>query len=278
MTDHLNLSSKIAFLTVSLGTKWESYSQSLIKIYFPECQRIVVDGSRSWNPIYFTDYGNKIHADYLILVDEDCFIFSRSQMVFLIQSLDHDKDCALIATPDGGTYHRDYNPIACNTFFAIIKRQALLRIVKSAGWKNSKYSDISDKVDDNHLEFLDKNRVNYDKHEPYYPFFWALLSNNFTIKYLVPSLNRSLLASEVKIEKSDNPLLIHMWWLRSWHCREIEPYLKVANYDRYVILEKKYLINIFKRPSNYIIFLQQNMIRLTKKIVYKLRSYVFKIS
>jgi len=278
MTDYLDLSDKITFLTVSLGTKWESYSQSLIKIYFPECSRIIVDGSQSWNPIYFTDYGDKVSSDYLILIDEDCFILSRNQLIFLIKLLDKDKNCALIATPDGGTYHRDYNPIACNTFFAIIKRRALLKITNNIGWKSYKYSDVSNMADKKHVDFLDKSRVNYDKCEPYYPFFWALLKNNFTIKYLIPTLNRDLLASEIRIGKSNDQLLIHMWWLRSWHCRQLDPYLKVANYDRYFSLEKKYLLSIFIKPSNRVIFLKKNLIRIINKVYFKFRSRVFRIS
>lgn len=268
-----NKSEKITFITSSLGTKWESYSQALLKIHFPECRRIVVDGTRFWNPLYFMDYANEISTDYLVLVDEDCFIFDRDQLLDLVDYLDKNEECALVATPDGGTYHRDYNPVACNTFFSIIRRKALLIVAEDEQWTERKYTDVINKITNNqreHLKRLDLGRANYNKSEPYYPFFWSLIFHNYTIRYLIPSLNTNLLASEIIINGAERPMLIHMWWLRSCNSKVIEPYLKATNYDRFACLEKYYLKYHFKNPSSYWILLNQNTIRNSKSLYRKL--------
>lgn len=265
MAIHLELDKKITFITSSIGSKWESYSQSLIKINFPECRRIVVDGSQNWDPLYFVSHVKKVDTDYLVLVDEDCFLFDRQQLLELIKWMESHDNCGILATPDGGTYHRDYNPIACNTFFAIFRTVTLKKVTQDNAWRELKYNNIVNDVTTEHLSSLDLERISYDKLEPYYPVFWACLKNKFTIRYIIPTLNMDLLASEVFVNGAVTPMLTHMWWLRSWNSKEIEPYLKVSNFERYEVFENIYLKKMFSRRSNLMILMEQNLIRNTKK-------------
>lgn len=104
---------RVTFITASMGTKWTPYSQALLAKKFPEFERIVVDGSSNWDPLYFVSYCKNATTEYSILVDEDCFIFDREQLFLLLDEMDQNKDVALLGTPDGGTFHRHYNPVAC---------------------------------------------------------------------------------------------------------------------------------------------------------------------
>lgn len=265
MAIHSELDKKVTFITSSIGTKWESYSQSLIKVNFPECKRIVVNGSQNWDPLYFVSYAKKLDTDYLVLVDEDCFLFDRRQFIELIQWMESHVNCGVLATPDGGTYHRDYNPIACNTFFAILRTNSLRMVTRDNTWRELSYSSIGNYATNEHLGSLDLERISYHKSEPYYPVFWAFLNNKFTIRYIIPILNMDLLASDIYVNGAQTPMLTHMWWLRSWSNKEIEPYLKVSNFERYDAFEKIYLKKVFSSRSNSMVLMGQNLIRNTKK-------------
>jgi hypothetical protein len=236
-----NLRSSVTFLTASLGTKWESYSQALLEMNFPECDRVVVDGSSNWDPLYFVEIARKLTTNYVVLVDEDCFVFDRDQLLTLLDSLQADAGTAVLATPDGGTFHRDYNPIACNPYFAIIDRRALVKATDTNDWKNLTYEDVRWIASAEHVSLLDAKRMKYGLSEPYYPFFWAVLRSGFKIRYLIPTVNAELLASELRSDVATRPLLIHMWWLRAWNNKAVEPYLGVAHRGRYELLQQRHL-------------------------------------
>ncbi len=243
----VTLEKRITFLTSSMGTKWLAYSQALLKIWFPECKRIVVDGSSGWDPLFFVSLSESVETEYQVLVDEDCFILDREKLLKLIKIMDENQDVAIMATPDGGTFHRDFNPIACNLFFAIIRQKALRKAIYNKEWQNLVYSDVEHMANKDHVEKLDESRISYSRKEPYYPFFWAVIASGGSIKYIIPGVEKNLLASEVKIDGFSQPLLIHMWWLRCWFSPELDSYLKVSNLERYRRLEREVLAPLFRR-------------------------------
>lgn len=251
----MNLAKKATFLTSSMGTKWQAYSQALLQINFPECKKILIDGSSGWDPLFFTKRLERIGTEYQVLVDEDCFILDRGQLVYLINLMDENHDISVISTPDGGTFHRDYNPIACNPFFAIIRQRALIKAISKQGWETLSYCDIEHFSEKNHVNKLDIKRISYEKSEPYYPFFWAVISSGGAIKYLVPSVQKDILASEITLDGFTQPLLIHMWWLRRWFDHGQDEYLKMPNIERYNRLENMILAPRFRGVREKIILL-----------------------
>lgn len=267
----IDLGSKITFITSSLGTKWESYSQALLRIGFPECDRVVIDGTNNWHPLFFVEEAKRISTEYVVLVDEDCFVFDRAQVLTCLEMLDRDASTAVLATPDGGTFHRDYNPIACNPFFALIRRSALLTSTRDDSWKTLTYKDIAPACNADHVPGLDQLRMSYTRSERYYPFFWAILRSGFKIRYLIPDLNSELLASELRCQGATAAMAIHMWWLRSWNVRDIEPYLKVSNQSRYRLVETAYLAPRFVAPSSRNVLAVMNARRIWRKGICRAR-------
>lgn len=272
-----DLRAKVTFVTPAIGTKWESYSQALLRANFPECDRVVADGTRGWDPLYFVDIARRATTDYVALVDEDCFLLDREQFVEMLQWLEGDPALAVVATPDGGTFHRDYNPAACNTFFTIIRREALRAATDREGWRELRWSDVRDKAAFDHVAQLDASRIHWDFDERYYPFFWAVLDAGFTIRYVAPQLNTELLASELRCGQATAPMLVHMWWLRTWHEATPEPYLGVPNRGRYELLERAWLKPRFASPRLRSLLLRENAIRQGKNAVKALRRYAGRV-
>ncbi|MBK8640029.1 MAG: hypothetical protein IPN92_17750 [Chromatiaceae bacterium] len=266
------LEERVTFLTPSMGTKWLAYSQGLLQLNFPECKRIVVPGSKKFDPLYFVNTCEDVKTDYQVLVDEDCFILDRTQFLRLLDCLDENPAVAVMATPDGGTFHRHYNPTACNTFFAIIRKSALKKVVSAVGWRDYEYSDVERLVNRDHVEKLDITRISYSRKEPYYPFFWAVLASGGTIQYIIPGVEKNLLATEITLDGFSHPCLLHMWWLRQWFSSVPDSYLKVSNKERYQRLEREVLAPRFSGlyPSLLLSSLQfQRLLgRLFDRVVY----------
>lgn len=261
----MTLEKRITFLTSSMGTKWLAYSQALLRIWFPECKRIVVDGSSGWDPLFFVSLTDSVETEYQVLVDEDCFILDREQLLKLITIMDENQEVAIMATPDGGTFHRDFNPVACNLFFAIIRQKALRKAIHNKEWQNLVYSDVEHMANKDHVQKLDESRISYSKKEPYYSFFWAVIASGGSIKYIIPGVEKNLLASEVKIDGFSQPLFIHMWWLRRWFSTELDSYLKVSNLERYQRLECEVLVPLFRRFRPRMFLLAEEFRRLLKR-------------
>lgn len=236
------------FVTTSMGTKWEPYSQALLKISFSDTKRIIVNGRKNWNPLSFVDVSLLSQYDYIIHVDEDCFVLNGDDISRWVALMEENEKLAIVGTPDGGTFHRDFNPIACNLFFLIIKCSSLEKIFKKPNWMKSRYRRQY-KQRDNVLSDLDKNRISWSKEEPYYPLFWSLLEAGYGFHYIVPSLDEELLATEIR-GRDNNVSLIHMWWLRNWNNKNIEPYLGISHCERYARLEKYLDENCFSSKEN----------------------------
>ena len=64
-----------------MATRWTAYSQALLQKNFPEFRRTVVFDSGKWDALYFVPYCSNSDTQYTILVDEDCFVFDRAQVL-----------------------------------------------------------------------------------------------------------------------------------------------------------------------------------------------------
>lgn len=268
----MNVAKRLTFITSSMGTKWQAFSQALLRLHFPECTRIVIDGGKNWDPMYFVSVGENIETEYIALVDEDCFVLDRAQLLEVVGDMDAKPRVAVTATPDGGTFHRDYNPVACNCFFVVIRTECLKAATSLPGWKDLTFDSVQALADHTHVERLDQARVDYRKHEPYYPFFWAVLASGYGIQYLVPSLDTRLLASVIRVEEAPTPLAIHMWWLRRWFSRDVDPYMKMANVVRYQRLENEVLSPLFAGGRNNIVLRSEQFRRIAARTMSRMYS------
>ncbi len=233
---------KLLFVTTSLGTRWESYSQALVRRGYPSTKRIIVDGTRDWSPLGFLGPALREDSDYTIHVDEDCFLYDPSQLDLLISRMEADKDIVLAGTPDGGDFYRDHNPYACNLFFVVFKTQAIRKMIESnPEWMSYKFKERFKRAVDLDIGSLDQSRVQYDDFESYYGFFWMIFESKKKIAYLKSQVNPKFLSTEVFIDNSQTPLLRHMWYLRSWQMTEGDPYEQVPNRERYLAVEKDIL-------------------------------------
>jgi hypothetical protein len=224
---------KVLAVTTSMGTKWESYSQALLAHHVPEWDRLIVDGRRNWNSTGFIERVLDTKADYVVHVDEDCFVQSRSALLSLIAAFEADKRLVAAGIPDGGHYYREHNPAALNLFFVVFRTQALRKAwEQKAAWSTIAFKpEYSDEVLRQHPA-LDPSRIRWDEAEPYYPLFWSLMSGGGRILYLGDQLNRTRWSTRVLAPQGE-VAAEHLWYLRNWFSREIMPGHDCSNVTRY---------------------------------------------
>jgi hypothetical protein len=230
------------FVTTSLGTKWESYSQALIERGYPSHKRIVIDGTRDWSPLGFLGAALCEDSDYTIHVDEDCFLYDPDQLDRLISRMEEDEEIVLAGTPDRDNYYRDHNPYACNLFFLVFKTEPIRRMMESCPeWESLKFKESFKLTAGLDPETFAGANVQYDDFEPYYGFFWMIFESNKKISYLTSRVHPVYRSTDVFIDDSQRPLARHMWYLRSWQMTELDPYEKIPNRERYLAVEKDIL-------------------------------------
>jgi hypothetical protein len=259
---------RLLFVTTSLGTKWESYSQALIELGFPKGKRLVLDGTRNWFPLMFLESALAHDSDYTIHIDEDCFLFDPTQLDHLISRMDEQDNVVMAGVPDGGNYYREHNPYACNLFFLVFKTKAIRELLKSnPDWMNFKFRETFKSGSDLDLSALNESRIRYDDYEPYYGLFWAILENGNRIIYLKSVVDSALLSTDVRFGSESVPMARHMWYLRSWDMAELGPHDKIPHRVRYQRLEQQ-ILSLF---GNELRFKRQlaidNSKRLAKKLV-----------
>jgi hypothetical protein len=110
--------------------------------------------------------------------------------------------------PDGGVCpHRLHNPMVPNAFFNIFNAYL---IKKELNWEKvweTKY-DEGMKYKGNNLLF----KYNYDTFEPYYPFFFWLIKNNFKPLFLDVRNDSDGVATHLKFDGKE--FATHTWYGR----------------------------------------------------------------
>jgi hypothetical protein len=257
---------KLLFITTSLGTKWESYSQALIARGYPAQKRVVIDGTGKWSPMMFLSAALEEDSDYTIHIDEDCFLYDPNQLDELISYLESNEEVVFAGVPDGGHYYREHNPYACNLFFVVFKTKAIRQILKAnPNWSSCRFQESYRDAESLDFSKLDRARISFDDYEPYYPFFWAILDSGKKIHYLDQRLNRDLFSTDVYVNGAKEPMARHMWYLRSWSTAELGPYDKVPNLQRYKKAEHE-ILSLFGSETRFRRALRtQNIKRLAKR-------------
>lgn len=173
-------------------------------------------------------------TDWLIYLDEDCFITDTGAMMDLLQyQIDNDYHCS--GVPDGGVIsHRFHNPISIIAFFAIINIREIRKKYNSEEVNNMRYGSDLDQFIPHHL--INPNRphhdkftrtihpsyhpygISYDDFEPTYkPFFW-MLRNGFNMLYLdAYDYPDDDWTTVIKNHKGID-FGYHTWFARDWEC------------------------------------------------------------
>jgi hypothetical protein len=259
------MNSKLLFITTSLGTKWESYSQTLIELGYPSQKRILVDGTKDWSPLNFLKVALDEDSDYTVHIDEDCFLYDPRQLHRLISFMEECDDVVLAGTPDGGHYHRDHNPYACNLFFLVFKTGAIRDLLAvNPRWMSLEFQESFKSKVNLDISSLDQSLLNYDNFEPYYAFSWAIIDGGKKITYLKTAVNPFLLSTDVYFDGDALPLVRHMWYVRSWFMTEPGSHLKIPHRERYSNLQKEIHLLFGKNPKFRRTLLAHNALRLMK--------------
>lgn len=239
--------SRVLAVTASMGTKWESYSQALLAQHVPHWRRIVVDGRKNWTPIGFIEHVIDADVDYVVHVDEDCFIRAREPLLALIEAMERDDGLVAAGIPDGGHYYRQHNPAALNLFFVVFRMDALRKAWAGRnGWAALRFQPaFADEVT-RQWPALDPARISWDDMaEPYYPLFWSLLSSGGRFLYLGEQLDRTRWSTRV-MSQSGEVIAEHLWYLRQWFSQTVMPGHDLPNAQRFEQFEAE----LMARPES----------------------------
>ena len=259
----------ITFITTSIYTKWLEHSQKCISKYFPNSKKIIINGSSRWPMVWF-DWIKElpsIASKWVIHIDEDCFISSRTEIERLVEIMEKG-NYSVSGVSDGFHQYRNGNPVALNSFFMVCKKDDIIKSFSSVtlpiigtsqilgiGYgSDSRFistfkTDSKSGLTENYIDKFGEGfiypheimggesdrRINW---EPYYPFFFSLLDNGFKIHYLYPHFDQELKATVPRIDKDSGDLCTHMWYSRSWQSEELVH--GVTNKERYKKLEENY--------------------------------------
>jgi hypothetical protein len=165
---------------------------------------IGINGSNRFYGFPFFNYmmTNETFADcdWIIYVDEDCFITNKQALLDLLNhQIENNIHCC--GVPDGGVIsHRFHNPVSIIAYFMIINVGAMREKYDSNAANSMMYGHDLDKFIPHHL--INTNRpyeekfrrtiapgyapygVIYDNFEPTYKLFFWLLRNNYNMLYL----------------------------------------------------------------------------------------------
>jgi hypothetical protein len=157
-------------------------------------------------------------TDWYIHLDEDAFVF-RPESIQRI--LDHMEKNGYVCggMPDGGAVSiRFHNPVACNPFFLIVHRKALLQAyaeepdVMSCAWSDEYERYTPSFVRESGLPYA------YDQFEQYYPFFnWICKSRMPTLYLQAETWSKEPEGITTLLQDSDKrPFLLHTWYSREY--------------------------------------------------------------
>jgi hypothetical protein len=197
--------------------------------------RIVVSGKGGLHNFAFINHvilNKEYDFDWMVYIDEDCFITNQKALEDLIQyQIENNFSCS--GVPDGGVIsHRFHNPIAINPFFMIMNVADIRKRYDLAEINYSHYAPDLDRFIPTNLikkDFIyqpdyDKTiakgykpfGVIYDNFEACYGFFFWLLRNNYKMLYLDADEYIDNLTTIVK-NQNGVPFAYHTWFARGWN-------------------------------------------------------------
>ena len=249
----------IVFATTTLFSDCLEVQRNIIKNMFPNSQHILIDGRdiTKWpnSMFYWINLVKETDSKYFILIDEDCFLINKEEILKTISLLD---EYDFIGCPDGYHPPRTANPIVINPFllFGRIDKLKMCQYDMSILKYNIKFSfnnycwQNSENIKYKHIY---KSNFKYehpiigdytfdDGKEPFYPMFWHFLDLGFKLGYLYPHFDKELKSTLPKINESSNEMAIHIWESRNMNKdntlfgtttnERFEKVLKYLNYEK----------------------------------------------
>jgi len=242
---------RILFVTSSFRTRWEAYSQALIRASGLAHRVLVLDGRSHWHPLNFVDQALAFDSDFIIHIDEDCFLLDPAQLSSLISKMAADPAVVAAGVPDGGTPYRTHNPLACNLYFTVLKTQPLREMVeRRPDWRALRFNPEYAKCSGLAPAAADPSGpASFDDFEPYYPIFWLILEESQEIHYLRSTLHSELLASQVFYGSDSRPMALHAWHLRKWFSKESDPDMGISPAEKYKRISARLNAVLIRHPK-----------------------------
>lgn len=257
---------KSKIVIISTVSNLGLYRQSM-KYHPDKIDRVIIDGRNDMHGvdslIFMFKKLKNTDYEWVIMVDEDVFFTNQDKIFNLIDYM-IDNDFTVCGVRDGGMIsHRNYNPLAINMFFSIINYKKIKSTLT-----------INDIRENHHVNFkfnfkLPEFKSEFDLKslkEPYYGFYFWLLSKGYKILYLniKNSLNDYL--STIVLDHKENELLIHTWYARSYnsskfHTDRINNVIKKLGSENKLLFNNKEDYKVWKNSSFY----ARNLIRKTLK-------------
>lgn len=228
---------RVLFVTSSFRTRWEIYSQALIRASGLAHRVLLLDGRSNWHPLNFVAPALAADSDFIVHMDEDAFLLDPGQLDRLLAEMQADPEIAAAGVPDGGTPYRRHNPYACNLFFTVFQTALLRKLMeRKPDWRSLRF----DPAFTRHLRPPPplSGTVEPDEFEPYYPLFWLILEQGLQIRYLSSSLDPQSMASQVFCGDESRPMVLHGWHLRKWFSRDVDPEIGLSPAEKYKKLGK----------------------------------------
>jgi len=188
-------------------------------------------------------------SDWVINLDEDCFIYDPDKLLNLIDYMDKN-NYHICGISDGGVNKcRFHNPVAFNPFFNIIDVRKTSSISNCDPGKETDDKEIGSFTDDL-KKFTPFHLLKYDyKYDnfqwQYYPLFFHMLRNNVNFLYLDCEEFGDGFSTIVKDHNGD-PFLIHSWYARMYNDQsDIDNHTRRINnvYD-FAVKQKKTNVGI----------------------------------
>jgi hypothetical protein len=237
----------ILFVTTSLFTESQKYQKKQLEKFFPQSEKIIIDGTTGWFDIWYKwiDIALNKSQEWIIHLDEDCFILNDEKIINHINYM-IENNFDISGCPDGFHEYRSGNYIALNSFFMILNKKCLLN------WK--KYISTNNEYPQFKEEWLfeypyeKKNKTTILKNqewniwiknsEPYYNFMWVLKEMGIKFNYIEPIFGEDFFCTYLL----DNGIL------HAWHVRQINENNIISNLHN--ITNKERFIKIFKFLEN----------------------------
>lgn len=162
-------SENIAILSTVIN--FDLYAES--SKYFPnDIQKYVIDGRTGMYGIdsiyYMMEKLKKTNIEWLIMLDEDVFIFDDSILFEVISEMEN-KNYIVSGIRDGGeVLHRENSPYAINTFFSILNFKRVVELWDKNEIKKQQYI-LPNEFNENLSEIKGKYNP-LSIFEPYYCF------------------------------------------------------------------------------------------------------------
>jgi hypothetical protein len=180
-------------------------------------------------------YKNILDCDWIISIDEDCFIIDQDELLELLK-YQIDNNFAFSGVPDGGVIsHRFHNPISPNPFLSIINIELLKKSLHYLKHTSQYAKDLDIFIPHNliklNMPYVEKFKtiihpaykpygVNYDNFEEYYQTFFTMLRNGGTPLYL-DGYDSTIDNFTTIIKNHKNvDIAYHTWFAREWRTQK----------------------------------------------------------